>query len=213
MRALVEITVVQPRNYDRVGPVRTWRVPLVELRAHRNILRHAAEQAMSDNPPLRAGDHCEHCEARALCPANQDAGYRIADRAQIAIPHPLNATQLGAELRRLDAASAVLNARVEALRAEALARLRRGEPVAFYAVEHPAGRLSWHAGSETDVIAFGDALGKDLRAPPKPITPTQAKAAGIPAELVDAYASRPRGEAKLVPLDPSKPQRIFGATS
>lgn len=208
--AEVEITIVQPRNYDAAGPVRTWRVPLISLRPHRNKLRYAAEQAMGDNPRLVVGDHCDNCPARIVCPALQGVGYKIADYAGRAIPNPLSALQLGAELRWIQAAKLLLDARAESLAAEALSRNKRGEPVAYFGIEHPAGRLVWKPGKEADVIALADLLKKNLRAETKAITPTQAKALGLPQSVIDEFAFRPKGEAKLVAIDTSTTSRIFG---
>lgn len=208
--ATVEMTIVQPRNYHRDGPVRSWRVPLSHLRGHFNILRAQAERAMQPNAATRTGTWCEFCPARHVCPTLQNAAYQIADLVGGSTAFALDPNQLGNELRWLQHARELLEARLSGLESEALQTIRGGKSVAHYMAEHRQGREVWREGMDAAVIAMGQMLGKDLARPLAAITPTQARAKGIDAAVISEYAHRPRGELKLVPMDPTKTRKIFG---
>lgn len=210
----VEITIVQPRNYHSGGPVRSWRVKLSDLRAHFNILRAAAQLAMGPDPQLTVGSWCEHCSARFACPALQQAGYRAMAVAGTAVPFELSAVALSQELKWLKNLRDLMDARISGLEVQATALLRRGERLPHYSLEQSTARLSWLEGKTEEITAIAEALGLDLKQPPKLITPTQAKALaksrGIDEAVINEYAHRPRGEMKLVELDPNVTRRIFG---
>lgn len=206
----VELTIVQPRNYHKDGPVRSWRVPLKHLRAQFNVLRSQAELAMQPNAATRTGEWCEHCPARHVCRTLQNAALHIADRAGDSTPFALDPIQLGNELRWLHHAQALIESRITGLEAEALQVIRNGKQVAHYAAEHAKGREVWRDGMEPAVILLGGALGYDLAKPPSAITPQQARAKGIDATVISEYAHRPPGALKLVPMDTTQTRKIFG---
>lgn len=207
---LIELTIVQPRSYHRDGPVRSWRVRLTDLRAHFNQLRAAAEEATKPNATTRVGDYCKHCPARHACVTLQAAALDACDVAGKATPFDLSPVQTGNELRRMHYAQKLMKARIDGLEVQALAMIRQGKGVPHYAAEPTLGRLTWKDGLADSVLMIGDALGKDLRRPVTPITPTQAKATGIDAAVIAEYAHRPRGETKLVPFDSNQTRKIFG---
>jgi hypothetical protein len=206
----VELTIVQPRNYHRDGPVRSWRVKLADLRAQFNVLKGAAERAMGPNPVTRTGEWCEYCPARHVCRTLQNASLHIADRAGDSTPFALDPMQLGNELRWLHHARKLLDARVTGLEAEALQTIRAGKSVAHYRTEYGEGREVWREGMEPAVLALGPLLGHDLAKPPSAITPAQARKKGIDAAVISEYAHRPPGALKLVPMDVTQTRKIFG---
>lgn len=205
----VELTIVQPRNYHKDGPVRSWRIALKHLRAHFNLLRAQAELAMQPNPATRTGEWCEHCEARHVCRTLQNATLQIADRAGDSTPFALDPVQLGNELRWLHHARELLDSRVTGLEAEALQFIRNGKRVAHYGAEHAQGREVWREGMDAAVIALGTVLGHDLAKPATAITPAQARAKGIDAAVISEYAHRPQGALKLIPVDTTATRKIF----
>lgn len=209
----VELTIVQPRSYHRDGPVRSWRTRLVDLRAQFNLLRDSAALAMRPGAATRTGEWCEHCPGRHVCRTLQNASLQIADRAGDSTPFALDATQTGNELRWLRHARDLLDARITGLSAEALTRIRKGESVAHFRAEHSVGNEKWIPGKEEEVILMGDILGKDVRKPVSAITPTQARAKGIDADVISQYSHRPTGELKLVPMDATQTRKIFGGNT
>jgi hypothetical protein len=204
----VELTIVQPRNWHRDGPVRTWKVKAAELRPYINELRNAADRAMQSERTATPGDHCENCPGRHVCPALQNAAARTVDHSvSAAVPLDMPPQAVGRELTALTRAAKLLDARITGLQEHALSVLRQGERLPGWTVEHGAGRERWNR-STSEVIMLGELAGVPL-AKQSVITPNQARAAGVPDAVVKAYSERPAGAAKLVPED-SSIRRAFG---
>lgn len=203
----VDITIVQPRAYGH-KPVRTWTTNAGDLRAHWNIAAAACEQALSDAPTLRVGPECKHCPARRACPAIQRAALEARDTAVQAVPLELTTAEAAEELRQLQYAQALLDARCSGLEAQLLAEARNGAQIPHYSIEFGSGRENWAVPAPA-VIALGTLYGVDLQKPAVR-TPKQARDAGVvvPAGLT----KRDPGEAKLRLMKPHHAARIFGRT-
>lgn len=202
----VVFRIVQPRSYHRDGPVREWSCMASDLRAAINRLHHSAHDKYQT---FHVGPECGYCPGRHACTALQFSTMRDADFAAQDVPPVDLAPEAAAlELRLLQAAAARIQARVTGLEAQVLSTLRSGVAVPGYRVEFGSGRERWERPVE-EVLALGSMLGVDLAKPPAAITPVQARKAGIPAEVVAAYAARPTGAARLTPDDGSLARRIF----
>lgn len=208
----VEVRIVQPRAYRSGGPVKSWTFSASSIRALVNIASNAAHEAMSDNPRTRVGPECRDCRARHACATLQRAALDACDVAGRAQPFDLSPAALGVELRMLLRAEALLKARIVGLEEQALATIRRGNPVPHFRIEHGLGRRTWSR-PVPEVLALGGLLGVNLAQPIEPITPLQAVKAGIPESLLDEYTTRPRGAATLVLDDTSKARAVFGGTA
>lgn len=213
---VVEMTVIQPRAFHRDGHVRRWRVAASDLRAYINQLAAAASAALGSDPQaVPTPDGCANCLGRHACGALQRAAYVAADQGGHYGSLELSPHALGLELRNLKKAQGLLEARVTGIEAQAVAALKSGTLVPFWAMESVPGRLAWTKPAG-EVFALGEMLGLKLQKEPEPITPTQAKAvakgAKITGEIFDAYSSRPPGAAKLVADDGSKARLTFGNT-
>lgn len=210
-RVHVELTIVQPRNYHRDGPVRTWSPgTAADLRGYVNILRAAAERAASPDPQATPGEHCRYCSGRHACEPLQRAAGHIADVAGSPMLVEPTARMLGRELRSLNRAAQLLDARRSALEEQAIARIRRGESIPHYALGQTRGREQWTLPADA-VIAFGAAAEVDV-SKPAVLTPAQARKAGMPADLVSAMSERAPGGLKLVDADDSA-ARAFTPTT
>ena len=211
---VVDMVVIQPRAFHRDGPVRRWRVVASDLRPHINRLSNAAGVALAPNPPATpTPEGCENCLGRHACEALQRAAYHAADKGGQYGALDLSPHALGLELRALKRAQALLEARVSGIEAQAVASIKAGQLVPFWAMESVPGRLAWTKPAP-EIFALGEMLGLKLQKDPEPITPTQAKAAAkaakIDGALFDAYAVRPAGAAKLVADDGTKARLTFG---
>jgi hypothetical protein len=202
---LLELTVVQPRNYHRDGPVRTWTLTAADSRGYRNIANAAAHEALGPNPSTRAGPECKHCTARHACPTLAVAALDIVDRAGEAYALELTTEQAANELRRLDYGIGQAQARRDGLEAQLLNAARMGQAVPFYHVEHGLGREYWTV-DPARVFALGDVMGQDLRRH-VPVTPAQARKRGID---VPGFSRRDTGAGKLVADSPHRAAKIFG---
>lgn len=215
---LVEFAIIQPRAYHREGTVRRWRVFAVALEPYTLRLREAAEKATADGglpPATLSPKGCKHCKGRHACEALQRTAYDSMSAAQQYGMLELDAQALGIELRLLTHGRALLDARISGLEAQAEALFKRGESVPFWTIERAPGRLAWTCGPE-EVFSIGDDLGVNLRKPPEPVTPTQAKTAAKKAGvseifevLTSEYTERKEGNAKLRPDDGAKARLIF----
>lgn len=202
----VDMRVVQPRAWHRQGRVRSWRVKASDLRGYFNRLHHAAH-----GTGLQTGSHCLHCRARAECPTLRRATLGALDFLGEAVPEQLPADAVGRELTLLNLLESMVKARLSGLESSVEARLRKGEAIEGWALENTYGRQKWSQSAE-DVFLMGDLLGVDLRKPPEPITPTQARKKGVDASVISAYSETPRTGAKLVPAENllSRARAAFG---
>ena len=207
----VVMTVVQPRNYAPVGPVRRWATTAVDLAGYWQDLRDAAAEARGPSPRTQVGPECADCKGRHICPALARAADSAADVAGDAAPVELPPDALGIELRILRRAKDLLDARVDGLETQALALIKAGKSIPFFKAEASQGR-EWWSGDTAEVIALGAALGLSIAKPPTPITPGQARKAGMDAAIVAAYSARTPGAVKIVPADSAVAAKVFTAT-
>lgn len=187
--APVSLTVVQPRCFDRRGPVRTWRLTVGELRGY--AARAADRLAAISDGTLRdctTGSHCYMCPARRGCQALQQAGYLACDIVGQPEPLDLPPDALGVELAYLQRAAELLKQRIEGLEEQAAATLQKGTPVPGWHLERNPGRERWKAGAQ--VAELGQLYGVELTRT-EPITPTQARKKLPDASLLDPLTERP----------------------
>jgi len=200
------LMIVQPRNFQG-GPIREWKTRATYLRAHRNILTGAAELAHQPQAPLTPGDYCVDCPSRVVCPALESTGYMLADFSKTAYVSTTDVQSKGRELRMLKAALAMLGARESGLEEEIEAALRKGVRVPHWAIEQSSGREFWKMTTE-QVIATGKLFKVDLSKEVVALTPRQARAAGMPKEVVDGLTSRPKSQ-KLTFVPESDARKFF----
>lgn len=208
-RTEVEFRIVQPRCYVGGAPIRSWKVTAVDLRGHFNNLRAIEAAAMDPSSPVTVNEHCRDCSARHICQASQRAAYEAMAVSTSNVPFNLNNEALGAELRFIDKAIANLQARRTGLEEQALATLKRGQHVPFYAAEYSLGRERW-AKPDAEILALAELMGLQL-AKPKLVTPKQAIKAGFDEALVKAYSETPVGALVLKPDDGSKARKVFSS--
>lgn len=201
--------VAQPRNYDREGQIREWKVKASDLRAYWNILENAVEEATSPNPVARTGvTQCRRCPGRVRCSTFQRHAYMEASHVGDGMPFDLDGNALGLELRALQDARAILDARITGLEQEATAKINKGEIVNGYALESGYSRRYWTIPDHA-VSTLGALYGVKTTVE-KPVTPKQAQDAGLPAEYVNRYSDRARTESKLIRVENSQVRKAFG---
>lgn len=204
----VSIRIVQPRNYDAAGPVRTWNTTGRVVAAEIAVLSLMAHAAKAPNPPTQTGSQCRYCEARHACPALQSVAMSMVDVAGRSTPRELTPAAMGLELKMLTEGEARLNARREGLEEVVMATTRKGVNVPYWGIGSTKARERW-AKPVPEVLALGDMMGVDLRKPVEPLTPNQARERGLDATVIAAYSERPSGAAKLVPVTSSTAAKAF----
>jgi len=205
----ITFCIVQPRSYNREGPIRTWRVSASTLRGYFNILEAAEYKAAQDNATCHPNPECNYCLGRHACTALQQTTLGVIDMVGSNTPFELKPNSLGNELRYLKQAAELLDARITGLEEQATAVIRRGERVPFWKLESSKGREHWSVPKE-HVITMGALLGFDLKKPVDVITPRQAAKAGLQEEIITTISERATGALKLVADDGSNARKVFG---
>lgn len=204
---VVHITIVQPRVFNRGKPVRTWTTTIGALKPYWAKLAAAAPMAMCDDAPCVPGDWCEFCNGRHACEALQRTALAATDQAFSSIPLVLPPLAAARELRSMQRAATMLEARITGLQQQLLDLCRAGVNVPHYSIERAQGRQRWIR-SVPEVIALGQMFGLKLDKP-STITPKQAIKAGVPAGVVAQMSDEPLGEWRLVEATTDKARKIF----
>lgn len=206
----VTLTVAQPRNYHPDGPLRYWETTGLELAKRGQELAVAAIAALEPNAPFNTGEHCRDCTARHACPALERVAMREVDLSMTGQPVDLPPAALGLELRIIRDAAKRLSYRAEGLEEHALKLASKGVDVPHWRAEYSKGRERWkdEATVET-IVQLGELYGVNLLKPPAPITPTQARKAGVDTTIIKTYSETPRGPMALVPFDAADVAKRF----
>jgi len=178
----VEIAITQPRNFSGEA-VKTYSMTSDELyQWGREVLLPGAKLALSDNAPLKAGDHCKFCPAAATCPALREKSLAAAGTPfqALATVEPANvslrspSTLTIDELERVVAVSGMISDWAKAAAAELEMRLERGEVSQHFKIVAGRGTRKW----SEEIIAI-DALKQyiDPWSKPELLSPAQAESA------------------------------------
>lgn len=207
----IELGVVQPRNYQAPGPVRTWKLTAFDLLdKYFTRLQQAAINARSNAAQCSPGfPQCLDCRARSKCRALQQVCDAALDYAASAVIQELPPEALGTELYIAETLGKLLDARVAGMQEQAAAIIKKGGFVPGFEVTRDVAREKWTMDPET-IIAMGQAMGSvDLRKPVAVITPNQARQAGLDAKIVAGMSERPAGPLKLKRTDTSIARKVF----
>jgi len=205
----VQIRIIQPRPYHRNGSVRSWTLTAAELERYASRLRAAAVEALSDSPTVTAGEHCKYCTARYSCPSADRAALMAIDLTESAVLDRLPDERLGLALETLYRAAEAIKFRLTGLEQQAISTIQQGGHIEGWTTEGGRGKKTWSK-SDTEVFALGDLLGLELRAAAKPITPVQAKKAGLSADMLSVYSALQPGKVKLMPVSDTLANKAFG---
>lgn len=204
----VSFTIVQPRCYHQERPVRTHSFLVKEIAEHVIKLHLAAVAATTPNPIATTNRSCGDCPGRHACSALQEAAYDAAEFSNARQPHNLSPAAAALELRMLERAHEILDARVNGLRELTLANLKAGAQIPYFKLGEGKPRRQWNIPIE-QVITIGQMFGKDL-AKPGTITPAQARKLGMDEIIIDANSFTPAGSLKLLAENPSDARKVFG---
>jgi hypothetical protein len=70
----VEIVIAQPRAFHQEGRVRRWRTtPAAVYQWAEEVLKPAVAATRAPDAPVKAGEWCKFCDAKAVCPAAHSA--------------------------------------------------------------------------------------------------------------------------------------------
>lgn len=204
----VNLRIYQPRAYHYRGPSRTWVTTVRDLQPYIRKLQQSANEAMSDYPRYVPGAHCRYCRARGGCDALRQEAASLFDCCYHDGHYSTNLNDAGVELAILEHVEKLVSYRLTSLRELVKTVMVSGRQVPGYKLVSEKSALKWEAPAE-NIAELGDAYGIELRKP-SVITPTQAKAAGLPKPIVDMYAKRGANKTKLSADDGSEARMVFG---
>lgn len=206
----VRLVIVQPRNYRATnGPVDEWVITGAHLFEWIEWLSARAHNATSPNPLAETGPHCHDCSARIHCSAFQALGGGAMELAREGFTADLPNDALAVQLRLVRRALKALEAMETGLEELAVSRVKQGARIPGWGMKTEKGSQQWNDPAEA--LRLGQALGFDFRKPPMVstvVTPSQALKLGVPAEVVDVYATR-KTSVKLTEQDETAALRAF----
>jgi len=201
-KVLVQIRIVQPNSWLTSDPISTWTVRAENLRPYINQLETAAHEAMSDSPTARSGPQCLQCNARHDCQTSVSAGVRMFEAASEPTPLDLTPEALGKQLKFVRRACKQLEAIKASTEQHVNSLVAAGESVPGWELSPQTSREKWTAPTQI-VEELGTLLGLKLTKI-APVTPNQARALGIPEDLLAMYSRRPKATYKLTEIDAKK---------
>jgi len=205
----VDLRIVQPRARHRIGPIRSWTFIADAARGYFNVIEDTCSKVLIGEASTRSGSHCAYCSARAYCEAATKAAGAALEFIGSTSSIPLEPEAAAYELELLEKAIEAAKTRRGGLLEVVEHSIRSGKQIAQFVLEPKYGRDTWSVPDE-NLYIMGDALGVELRNT-KPITPTQALAAGLSPDIVNNIRDRKATGFELVRADASTAKQIFGS--
>lgn len=207
-RKNLELVIVQPRAFGQ-SAVNSWRLTVADYDAKwLPILQAAAHAAVGENPPTNTGSHCQYCPARHACKAITDASRSIVEYSTGAALLDIDPEGAGIELAILMDAAERIKQRISGVEAQVEGWLKEGKRVPNYTLQQSYSNLKWTAPTEK-VLAVAKLQGVDILKPQEPLTPTQAKKAGLADSVIEKLASRDYLGDKLKRIDYKQTRKAF----
>lgn len=184
----LELHIYQPRPTHPDGPARVWRIEAADIpRWHGWLYERATDCLPQYQPAGKPGHQCGDCPAAASCQAlggSVAAQYEtVSDRRMV--NHSPEA--MAAELDFLDLAQALVGARRDALRAEATARIDRGQFIpGGWGVTPKQGNRKFTMDPEVIERATGVHPYKQVL-----MTPAELERQGVHPDIVNMISTRP----------------------
>lgn len=142
--SVARMTIVQPRSFECDEPVRTYETNVGEIYAWENLLR-----SLIGSNFLRAGDHCNWCPAKLVCPEMKKQALRVAQSEfSPGLPEPEKIQDEISWLLELDRMGDTLKATIEDARRRIQELLMRGVPVPGFKLVEKVGNRKWSVSDE-----------------------------------------------------------------
>jgi hypothetical protein len=171
----VVFAIIQPRFYDRRGPVRKWTVKASELRGYFNKMIASFKEATSPNPRLVTGSWCLNCTAIHRCRAYQLSAASAMDYIDTFNVDNLDDFDLGVAAILLEEAESRVKSLLTGIKSEIETRIRSKKIIAGWMFEKGNSRKKWIV-PPGEIIALGELLNVPIAHEPEPLTPTQTLA-------------------------------------
>ena len=204
----VVLTIVQPRAWHRLGPVREYCTTLAEIDTRIAVLNKAVINGMSDTPTMSTGSHCMYCVKAVDCEALNHATYNAIDVAMISGNEcDFENKHLSLTLENLEKAQTIIDIRKNALSARALDLIKEGQTVPGYEASPTFSRRTWSK-SDDEMKAMGTVLGINMT---KEVisSPSEAKKAGMADDIMKKLSSSNKSGVKLTRDNNNLARMIF----
>lgn len=211
----IKLTIVQPRGEGKA--IKSWETKLTTLLDwRREKLIPAAEATRESNAPLKYGDWCRWCAAKAICPKMQEETYKVCDvvfndeTKKIELPSPKDLSP--EKMKEVLDFSKVAASWFKDVAAHAHQSVERGAKIPGYKLVKKRSNRKWV--DEEKAIELISAYGHKDRAYEKTIlSPAKAeKLEGICKESVLALCVKSEAGTTLVP-EKDKREEIAPAIS
>jgi hypothetical protein len=206
----ITLHIAQPRSFHPEGPYRSWYLSGEALADWVPSFKQAATAATQPGAAFTTGDHCRNCPGLLHCDAALRSGMSAIDVSLLARPLELSPLGLGVLLSLLKDAEKRIKMLADAAEESVLGLLRSGSDVPLWKADYSAGRERWTQ-EPGEVFALGDMWGVNLRKPPEPITPAQARKLGVDKDVIAAFSDKPRGSLALVQVTERYVTKAFAA--
>lgn len=201
----IEMTIVQPRDYGREGPIRTWVTTWYEIQPIVEWLIGRAREAMGKNPLCTSGPQCMECPGRHACKSAQQSAMMAVEFAYGSVPFDLCPEALGAEASRLEDAAKRIEARMTGLHMQIESLLKRGVTVPFYEMRESRTRRYFPPESVEALKALGPYFKVNVMS--DTIKTVRQLETQLPKQIVEMYSRRPKGALKVGRVNPKEVER------
>lgn len=197
----IVMSVIQPRGYHHLGPIRTWTITIDQLVQFGLDLRTGVDNVNSPDRKCVTGSWCRRCKHMSFCNAAKAAGMNAIDVAFTSIPDTDTPEQISALLETLDRAFESIKHTRDAVTARAEIMItQHGIKIPGHGVKPGTGKRKFR--NDTDAKAYSSAFGVSLT-DEKLCTPLEAerRAKNAPGFNIDLIAFTPSTAPKLVKID------------
>jgi hypothetical protein len=195
----VTLKVYQPFCYRLKSH---WSLNREELAAYTKVLKSRALEALSDASAYRTGSHCYKCPCLLTCPATRQMLPQLLEVTSRRPREEATVEELATYYTIAKRAAEAVKNIYDILHDQLLQLAKKGTPIPGYRISQASGREDWTTTPE-QIAQLAELCGVELFKR-TPITPTQARSAGVPEALMAAYVQRKSGSYSLKAINPSK---------
>lgn len=198
----VVFTIVQPRAYHPLGPVRRWEFNRVTLMDWAERFKHGFNEAHKPDAPLNVGSHCHYCPARGMCPAMYERVLELA--TVLDAPPSLTPEEVARRLALLEELYTRSSEAKTALHTQGLHFVRMGKALPGFKLATKQTRRQLT--DEGKLIGAAPMFGVNPETLyERKLKPLSTLEKSLPPALVDMCTTKPEGQPVLVPdSDPRK---------
>jgi hypothetical protein len=209
----IELCIVQPRCRHPQGPVRRWRIDIIDAFDWSHDLLKAAERTDDPNAPLQAGEWCKFCPAAGSCKEYEryalhsaQLDFSVIEPGEGQLPDPKRMTP--EELAKLLPMLRILEEWASLVYSHAHAEAEAGRVPPGHKLVAKRGKRQWTI-SEPEVVSIFGQLGlkdhdifkRELRSPAQIEKPLRKP----DRPVVNKVAAMMSSGTNLVPFDDPRP--------